>query len=99
MSLPEDHIAAQKKPKAARQRKLLTRAQWIKAEPPMCFIQITYPEWKNLHFEMATKWIATNCRGWFYLDDKTYIFELEEDRALFILWVSKDILRRNSGEI
>ncbi len=79
--------------------RMLTREEWLEVPAGFVWLEVDYPSWGEIHYEICTKWIIEHAEGWAYLYGKFFVFELDSDKTLFRLWLEEGLLERESGGV
>ena len=70
----------------------LTQAEWAKVLPPFFHIRPEMKTWGTVEWEVAQKWMGKNATGWWYYNDKRFVFEKVDDAILLKMWAKDEPL-------
>jgi hypothetical protein len=92
VALVDKSLVESQEPKS--HARLLTMAEWAEVVPPFYYIRVNFPEWGSLEWQIAEKWIISNCQSWAYVDQPRIVFGSEDDFVLFRLWAEEKPMKK-----
>ena len=83
----------------------MSKSEWDVYFGPMFYIRINTPiTWNSIHYDLIEKWIVVNTSfKWYWekavTDKHIFVFESEQERMLFKLWISNNPFEKEAGAI
>jgi hypothetical protein len=78
----------------------LSADNWAATKPPIYWLRVAgLKELAEIDWDLTTKWLDHNCKGWWYRSNETLCFERKQDLVVFKTFLLSNQFSNQSGEI